>query len=210
MKRVFLSFLLICIIVRYSSGQVAAPDTLVVGQTYEIAEPDALAEMKQRAASINWEKLLKEKGMEAFENYQPKNLRTLPKAARNSTRLVDMSYTLEMDVPNAQGGVLYPEGYTFNPLEYVPFTGILVVIDPTDPDQENWFIQSEYAENLHTRLLITNGKHMDVAKRLERPVFYLSMIIAQRLDLKAVPSIVMQKDKFMEVKEIDVARISSN
>ncbi len=111
-----------------------------------------------------------------------------------------------MDVPDGKGGILYPKGYTFIPLEYVVYPKSIVIINGNDPEQLQWFVSSEYATRLDVTLLLTEGRHPVVAKRLNRPLFYADRKIIDRFRLKAVPSIVRQKGRFMEVSEIDVRR----
>ena len=40
-----------------------------------------------------------------------------------------MTYTTEIDVPDGKGGILYPKGYTFNPLEYLTYSKTIIVIN---------------------------------------------------------------------------------
>ena len=74
----------------------------------------------------------------------------------------------------------------------------------SDPDQVDWFKDSSYSAAFNTKLLLSDGNHQDTAKKLERPVFYLNEKIAFRLQLQAVPSVVAQSGRYMEVRQIDV------
>ena len=87
------------------------------GMTYRIAERDALTEIEERAKQVDWHKVLDKR---KIENYQgPPDRVRLPRAKRNRSFQVDMTYTTEIDVPDGKGGILYPTGYTFNPLDYI-------------------------------------------------------------------------------------------
>lgn len=174
------------------------------GQTYRIAEQDALKEIKERVAKVDWSKVFSRKRMEkAIQNYRP-DTPFLPRAHKDAARLVDMTYTLPFDIPDGKGGILYPKGYTFNPLDYVHYEKTLVVINGDDPGQVLWFSQSGYSKNIGTMLLLTAGSYYELGKRLERPVFYANADIIRRFQLEAVPSIVHQKGRYMEVKEIAI------
>lgn len=177
------------------------------GKTYPIAEKDALDDFNEAASKIDWEKVMKEKREESVKKYQPKDLARLPRALESKKVMVDMTYTLEMDIPDGKGGILYPKGYTFNPLQFMPaYSGIIVVIDPTDEEQISWFEKSAHSKDYRTKLLLTDGVHQDVAARLKRSVYYLNSAIAKRFQLAAVPSVIQQNGTYMEVEQIDVAK----
>ena len=177
------------------------------GVTYPIAERDALEEIQERARQVDWQKVLDRRKLESYQG--PPDRGTLPRAKRERTFAVDLTYTMELDLPDGKGGILYPKGYTFNPLEYVVYPKSIVVINGNDPEQLQWFVTSEYATRLNVTLLLTEGRHTVVAKRLKRPLFYADRKIIERFRLKAVPSIIRQKGRFMEVSEIDVRRTTA-
>jgi len=173
------------------------------GTVYQIAEKDALAEIEARARQVDWSKVLDKKKV---ENYQgPPDRGGLPRAKRNRSFPVDMTYTTEIDVPDGKGGILYPKGYTFNPLDYVNYPKTLVIINGNDPEQVKWFAASEYDKRLDVTLLLSEGNFGAVSKRISRPMFYADRKIIERLKLKAVPSVIRQKGRLMEVNEIVVS-----
>ena len=99
--------------------------------------------------------------------------------------------------------MLYPKGFTFNPLKYVTLPGGLVVLDGDDPNQVEWFRTSSLlCQNHRIKLLLSNGQAADLIEKLQRPVFYLTDDIARRLQLSAVPSVVIQQDQEMAVHEL--------
>ena len=95
-----------------------------VGPTSAVIESDLVDELRQRAVSVDVEQL-----RHAQAGYQPANLHALPRATKDATTMVDLTHTLEQDVQDANGQVLYPAGFTFNPLRYVSLSGALVVND---------------------------------------------------------------------------------
>lgn len=175
-----------------------------VGATYAIAEKDALVEIEQKAKSIDWSKVIKRKPIEEYNG--PEDRISLPRAARDRSFPVDMTYTLQIDIPDGKGGVLYPKGYTFNPFDYISFTKALVVINGNDPEQVKWFAASEYKGRVDVMLLLTEGHYGRLGKKLDVPLFYADSQIVERLHLAAVPSVVKQEGKEMVVREIAVPR----
>ncbi|MCP3922726.1 MAG: hypothetical protein GY714_09100 [Desulfobacterales bacterium] len=173
------------------------------GSTYEIAEKNALDEFKKRSAEVNWKKHV-DGAKKRVHEYRPKGLKNFPRAKEDRTFLADMTSTLAMDIPNKDGGILYPKGYQYNPLDYMTYHEIIVLIDATDKKQIDWFLKSKYKNNLKTKLLLTNGSAIEFSEKHNMVVFYSNKIITDRLQIKALPSIAMQKDRHMEVREICV------
>lgn len=179
-------------------------DLGTVGRTYPVVEPDGLAEIQQ--PSERMKEFQEEMLAERVKNYQPADLHPLPRTTTEKTFLVDMTYTLDRDLSDADGKVIYPKGYTFNPLDYTTLSGALVVIDGNDPAQLKWFEASPYFKNHQARLLLSNGQVAALTKALQRSVFYLTEDIAKRLHLGAVPSVVIQKGHKVQVMEFSVPR----
>jgi conjugal transfer pilus assembly protein TraW len=115
-----------------------------------------------------------------------------------------MTYTLEFDVPDGRGGLLYPRGYRFNPLDYVPFNQTLVIIDGDDPEQLDWLKKSALLSEPDSLILLTQGAFSTIGEQLGRAVFYADRRILKRFNLAAVPSVVSRKGRLMEVREIEI------
>lgn len=175
-----------------------------VGATYAIAERDALAEIEQKAQGIDWSKVMKRKFIEEYDG--PQDRITLPRASRDRKFPVEMTYTLPMDIPDGKGGILYPQGYTFNPLDYITFAKTLVVIDGNDQEQVKWFAASEYKDRFDVMLLLTEGPYRSLGKKLDVVLFYADKRIVERLRLSAVPAVVKQEGRIMVVTEFAVPR----
>ncbi len=175
-------------------------------RTYPVVEQDALVEIQAAAAQVDWSKVVdKDLVKKEVKSFKPANLHPLPTATNDRTFLVDMTYTLDKDIPDGKGGVLYPKGFTYNPLDYVRLSSVLVILDAEDPRQVDWFRSSSYVQNYRTRLILSGGEYFPLMEKLERPVFYLMEPMASRLKLKAVPSVVQQKGPYLEVTEISLA-----
>ena len=181
-----------------------------VGTTYPIAEPDAMKEIQSKVAAVDWGKIVnKDIVTKKVKEFRPKDLTKLPSARANRKFNIDLTYTLDQDIPDGKGGVLYPKGYTFNPLDYAGLRSVIVVINGNDPNQVEWFKASPYFEDFKTRLILSDGSYYDLAEKLQRPVFYLMEPMAKRFQLHAVPSIVAQKGRYLEVSEIFISKDAS-
>jgi conjugal transfer pilus assembly protein TraW len=188
-------------------GAAYAKDLGVVGATYPVSEKDALQEIEERARQIDWGKYFnKDKMKKVVTNFKPEDMINLKSTERNTTFTVDMTYTLQHDIPDGKGGILYPKGYTFNPLDYVIFPNTLVFINGSDRRQVDWFKASAYYKDHKVMLLITDGSFNELSEELKRPVYYAKKEIVERFKLRAVPSVVVQKNRKMEVNEIAIKK----
>ena len=172
-----------------------------VGPTSAVIETDLVDELRQRAVSIDVEQL-----RHAQAHYQPANLHDLPRATKDTTTMVDLTHTLEQNLVDAQGTILYPSGFTFNPLRFVSLSGALVVIDGSDPEQVAWFKGSSYGSNRRALLLLSGGLAVALRDELRRPVAYLTEDIALRLQVRAVPSVVIEQENQLVIREVSLGR----
>lgn len=178
-------------------------DLGTVGETYPVVEPDIVAQLRERAIQKSPEE--QHRLIERMKKYQPADIHHLPRATKDKITLIDMTYTLDHDLIDGEGEIIYPRGYTFNPLDYVPFSGGLVIIDGNDPRQVGWFTRSPYAKNHQARLLITGGYAYELVEQLQRSVFYLTDEIAKRLHLTAVPTVIVRKGDKLQVREFFIS-----
>lgn len=199
-------FVICAIIVLCMRPAVSHAQTLgVFGNTYQIAEKDALDEIMERAKQANWKQFFNKKTMTYLKNrHEAQTEAHLPKARAPKTFAVDMTYTLSFDIYDINGNILYPKGYTFNPLQFVALPYSLVVIDGSDKAQVAWFRASEYSIKLDSMVMITGGETRKLIKNLRRPVYVCDQRIVDRFKLQAVPSIIRQNGIYMEVQEIVV------
>jgi len=200
--------LLVTLMATVASSEAAVIGTK--GNLYPIAEKDASVELEERMAAVDWTQVVSEKKMQTqAEQYRPAGMQKLPSARVNKTFLVDMTYTLENDIPDGKGGVLYPKGFSFNPLDYMAYPFTIVVIDATSKDQVAWFKKSPYYKGLNVKLLLSDGSAMEFSKKEGRTEGYADGLIVRRFKLKAVPSVLKQNKNMMQITEV-VARGSKN
>ena len=125
-------------------------------------------------------------------------------ARKSHTFLVDMTYTLERDIKDERGNIVYPAGYTFNPLNYVAYPRTLVILNGKRPEHIRWFEESSYSKDAQVTLLLTDGSYSELSRSLKRPVFYASTKLIQAFRIRAVPSVVRQSGAYMEVTEVRI------
>jgi conjugal transfer pilus assembly protein TraW len=199
MKKVFILAVLSSLLLAQAA---VCADLGNIGATYPVVERDALAEIEERAKAVDWGKAFDPKRTrERIQNYRPGEMEALPAAKKDRVFQVDVSYTLDFDIPDGRGGILYPRGFSFNPLAHVFLPNVLVVIDGGDERQIEWFKASSYAKDYRVMLLLCGGSYTRVMEKLKRPAFYADSRIVKRFQLKAVPAVIIQKGTVMEVRE---------
>lgn len=180
------------------------------GAIYPIAERDAISEIEDRARKINWKRILTHLERKGAQ-FRPSDLRELPHAHKSRVRTIDMTYVLDVDVPDPEhpGTVLYPKGFSFNPLQYMTLPGNLVIFDATDRRQCEW-LRSSPVVNTSTILLATSGSVDDMERLFNRPVYFAEGWLIDRLNIQATPSIARQQSGTLVVEEIDVHKTRHN
>lgn len=176
--------------------------TSIIGRTWPIAEPDALAEIEARAArqppSIA-ERFGPREGWSAMKSA------ALGVAAVDRRRTVIPFHTLDFEIRLPDGKLLYPKGYTFNPLAYVSLPQRLVVVHPRDI---GWAIMQARPIDW---ILLAGGETAStdpiaLGEKVGRPLFILEERIRDRLGLTVAPVIVEQVGQKLELQEFETER----
>lgn len=176
--------------------------TSTIGRTWPIVEPDALAEIEARTAKLP---------LDMKEKYGPRSSWSAMKAAnlapatRSRTRSVVPFYTLDADIRLPTGELLYPKGYSFNPLSYVTLPQRLIVVHPRDL---GWALRTA---RLTDFILLAAGEAKDddaitLSERTGRAIYILEPRIKERLGLTVAPVIVAQIGTRLELTEVRLAR----
>jgi len=170
--------------------------TSTIGRTWPIAEPDALDEIEGKVAKLP----------SMASRFGPRSGWTAMRGAalgvtrRDAMRSVVPFYTLANDIRLPDGRILYPKGFTFNPLTYVRLPQRLVIVRAADL---GWALA--HAEQTDWILLASGpaGSPDPIAtgQKIGRPVFILEDAVKQRLGLTVAPVIVSQVGKKLLLDE---------
>lgn len=161
----------------------ARADTSTIGRTWSIAEPDALAEIEAKVAVLP---------RDMSKRYGPREKWTAMQAAplgvapADRLRTVVPFHTLEFDIKLPDGRVLYPKGFTFNPLAFVSLPQRLVVVHPRDL---GWALRAARPSDF---ILLTAGDAIAESERTGRAIYILEERVKARLGLTVAPVVVAQ------------------
>jgi conjugal transfer pilus assembly protein TraW len=178
----------------------ALGQTSTVGRTWPVAEPDALTEIEARVAQQPQTMAAKFGPREKWTAMQSAAL-GVAKADRKRT--VVPFHTLDFDIRLPDGKLLYPKGFTFNPLEYVSLPQRLLVVHPDDLD---WAISRARPSDW---ILLAGGQAVStdpvtMGETVGRPLFILEQRVKERLGLTVAPVIVTQAGHKLELSEFAV------
>lgn len=177
----------------FASYTAYAGTAINVGQTYPIAEPDTLEEIKRNASSVDWKAWMRKEPTEysAFKGAK------LPRTQADSVRLVDPTYTLEREIADANGRVIFPKGTKVNVLERAKFPGRFIIINGFAEELE-WLDTLEIVDQ--DRLILTgNSLFSENIKGSKYTFLLLSDRMIERFQLKSAPAIVKQSGAMYEV-----------
>lgn len=174
-----------------ASGHPALAATSTVGRTWPIAEPDAMAEIEARAARAPT--LASRLGPRS--TWSALQAAPLGQARADRVRSLVPFYTVEEDIRLPDGRLLYPKGFTFNPLDYVSLPQRLVIVHPRDLA---WALKQARFTDF---ILLTAGDALDLSERSGRPLFILEERVKERLTLTVAPVIVAQQGKKLVLTE---------
>lgn len=180
----------------------ARADTSTIGRTWPIAEPDAMAEIEARAAR---------QPANIREKFGPRSAwsalkgATLATARENRVRNVVPFHTLDTEIRLPDGKLLYPKGFTFNPLTYVSLPQRLVIVHPRDL---GWALKTA---TLTDWIILTGGGDprddaLSLGERHGRALFMLEERVKDRLGLTVAPVIVRQVGQKLELTEVRLDR----
>lgn len=178
-----------------SSFPTHAGKAVVLGQTYPIAEPDTLEEIKRQAASKDWQSWMKREPA----NYGAFASVALPRAQQAESRLFDPTYTLPEDIKDQQGKVLFPKGITVNVYDRIKVPGRYIVIGP---EPENFVWLREVAKPVSgDKVLVAGGNVLTLRQTMGVPLYQLDDRFIERFGLRRVPAIVRQEGNKLRINE---------
>ena len=183
----------------------AAHAQTVIGRTWPIVEPDALSEIEARTQTLPPNMSARFGPRERWTAMQAAPLGV---AEANRVRDVIPFYTLDFDVKLPDGKLLYPKGFTFNPLTYVSLPQRLVVVRSEDL---GWALRTASPSDW---ILLAAGSRASadpiaLGEKVGRSLFILEERVKERLGLKVAPVIVSQVGQKLELTEVKLSRSGS-
>jgi conjugal transfer pilus assembly protein TraW len=191
--------------------EAAAVQLAPIGPTYAITEIDLLDQIASRLQKkresgelARIEEDAKRRAIGAVQSPPP--VAGLYAATVARTHYFDPTFTLQKNVLDAAGNVIFPAGFRKNPLEVVSMSKHLIFFDARDRRQVVLAQQLLTLYGGKVKPILTGGSYMDLMKSWRIPVYYdQGGLLTRRLGIAAVPAIVSQEGPRLRIDEM-VAR----
>jgi conjugal transfer pilus assembly protein TraW len=189
-------------------GKAGAVDLGTIGPTYEIGEPHLLAFIEQRLRekerSGELQRLAEAARARGIETVrQPPPVEGLRTTERPRTFYVDPSFTLDRNITDPQGRLMFAAGTRKNPLEVVSLSRHLLFFDARDPRQVKHAreLSGRYAGRV--KPILTGGSYLDLMKAWRIPVYYdQAGTLTRRFGIRQVPALVSQDGLRLRIDEL--------
>lgn len=183
-------------------------DLGVLGKTYPIIEQDmaeAIVErLKEKQASGELDKLHR-KLRDDSKAYVKRPLgRELPRAKVYRSVQFDPTVTIEKDIKDSEGRVLYPAGTLVNPLDYKPLSKTLCFINADDAEQIDWVTQY-CPDEVSNKIILVHGDFIETGRKLNRRIYFDQRgKLTDHFGIQAVPTVIRQNGRYLYVEEFKI------
>lgn len=189
-----------------------ALDAGTIGPTYEIAEPHLLKfieqQLRQKEASGELRRLqddARKRGVDTVRHPEPVSGISTTQTRRSF--YYDPTYTLNRNVQDGQGRLMFAAGTRANPLDIVSLPRRLLFFDARDPRQIAQARRLIAQYDGRVKPILTGGSYLDLMKSWQLPVYYDQLgMLTQRLGIRQVPALVSQEGKRLRIDELEVTR----
>ena len=136
---------------------------------------------------------------------QPQPVHGLRPAESARTFHVDPSFTLDRNIVDASGRLLFPAGTRKNPLEIVSLSRRLLFFDGRDPRQVRRARQLMAGNEGRIKPILTGGSYLALTKSWRVPVYYDQQgVLTRRLGIRQVPALVSQDGLRLRIDEVAI------
>ncbi|GLW61553.1 type-F conjugative transfer system protein TraW [Hydrogenophilus thermoluteolus] len=185
-----------------------AEDLGVIGPTYEITERDLIEVIKEKFARMEktgelarMEEEYKRRVIEGIERPRPVPGIRPTEVAR--TFYIDPTYTLERNVVDEHGRIIYPAGTKINPFDYDRMSKVLLFFDGRDEKQVAFAKRFMTESTMPVKPILVAGEPLKLMREWKQAVFYdQGGALSRRFSITQSPAIVSQEGKMIRVDEI--------
>lgn len=193
-----------------SAAGVRAESLGTIGPTYPIAEQNLLdlimarLREKERSGELQrMEELAKARATQSITS--PKPVPGLRRADTGRTYYYDPTFTLDRNITDENGQLLFPAGMKVNPLDVVSLSKHLLFFDARDPRQVARAKDLIETNQGRVKAILVGGSYLELIKAWNRQVFYdQDGALVRRLGITAVPAIVSQEGSRLRIDEVAI------
>ncbi|MCU0920958.1 MAG: type-F conjugative transfer system protein TraW [Burkholderiaceae bacterium] len=197
-----------CALLACSLGQ--AENLGRIGPTYPIAEQNLLdhimarlREKERRGELAKFEQLARTRASQSVLN--PKPVPGLRLSETPRTYYFDPSFTLDRNIVDETGAVLFAAGLRKNPLDVVSLSKHLLFFDARDLRQVAKARELIARYQGRVKPILVGGSYIDLMKAWKTPVYYdQEGTLVRKLGITGVPAIVSQEGSRLRIDEVTV------
>jgi conjugal transfer pilus assembly protein TraW len=147
------------------------------------------------------EDLAKARATESIRS--PKPVPGLHRVQTARTFYFDPTFTVDRNITDERGSLLFPAGMKMNPLDVVSLSKHLLFFDARDPRQVAKAKELIDVYQGRVKPILVGGSYLDLMKSWNRQVFYdQEGTLVRKLGITAVPAIVSQEGSRLRIDEV--------
>lgn len=185
-----------------------ADDLGTIGPTYEIIERDLLKVIQDRFRRMEktgelarMQEDYKRRVVDAIE--QPKPVPGINAAQTARTFYIDPTWTLDRNVVDEKGAILYPAGTRVNPFDFDRLTKALLFFDGRDKRQVAFAKRFMAESKRPVKPILIAGAPLKLMREWKREVFFdQGGALSKRFSIAQSPALVSQEGKRLRVDEV--------
>ena len=189
-------------------GLACAADLGTIGPVYPIHEPHLLdvirtrLQEKERSGELKrFEEQARERAANAVR--QPTPVAGIKTTETARTFYYDPTLTLDRNVVDDRGNLLFAADTRTNPLEIVSLSKHLLFLDGRDKRQVQRARELIAFYGGRVKPILVAGSYLDLMKAWRTPVYYDQQgVLTRRLGIKQVPAIVSQEGRRLRIDEL--------
>lgn len=185
---------------------VAAGDFGILGQTWDIAEPDFLltinAKLKGLEASGELDRLNQQMVKRTKHRVRnPHPVTGLAVTTKPKSWLHDPSIVVAKDILDHKGRVIAAKGAKANPLENLQFNRKMVFIQGKSKEQIDWAVK-RYGD-FNSRIIFVDGSPFDEMKARKHKFYFDQRgFLIKKFGISQVPAIIEGEGKLLRIREV--------
>lgn len=192
------------------SAGLRAEDLGTIGTTYEIAERDLIEVFKDKFRRMEKTGELtrmqddyKRQVVGAIE--RPRPVAGIRPTETARTFYIDLTWTLDRNVVDEKGNILYPAGTRVNPFDYDRMSKTLLFFDARSKAQVAFARRFMAESKMPVKPILVAGEPLRFMREWKREVFFdQGGALSRRFSIAQSPAVVTQEGKRLRVDEIKV------
>lgn len=182
------------------------------GETFSIQEKSLLEVIREKLQKLSDSGQLEKHQQKILKSAKQKIKQPEPVVGIVKTKIArtftyDPSITVPYDLKDHKGQIFHKKGTSVNPLETHSMRCTVLFIDGDDPDQVAWAkgFHKVVGENYKPKIILVKGSPLELSKSHHIPIYFdQGGTLVKKLGITQVPAKVSQKDKVLQIEEIDL------